>query len=346
MQLPHRMTLINATPSTHSRRDPSVRKSGVWGVASWRAWGLAAALCGPATANDAFGDKLLQLGTGPAAGAFSPIGRALCDAVNEERSKTLVRCVPVATAGSVFNLTAVAIGQLQLGIAQEDLYAAAIASKTAESAGLRSLALLHASPISVMVKANSGIQNLSQIAGKVVNLGNRGSGQFAITGALLKALKLDVKDLGGVTYATSNEFEKLFCEGKVDVVVEAVAHPSNLFEKLHACGGQFLPIPADVSAAMRASNSYLNPMVIAANTYVSQTQSIETLGMRNVLFTHSTTDAQAIARFTGVLVNKTAALRTAQALLQSMPDLTAASTLGLAAPPHAGALRALQGAQP
>jgi uncharacterized protein len=307
---------------------------------------LAALLCSEAAANDAFTDKLLQLGTGPAVGAFSPIGRALCDAANEERQSTSVRCVPVSTAGSSFNLTAVSIGQLQMGIAQEDLYAAAVATPSPQSVGLRSLAVLHVSPISVMVRTQSGIENLTQIAGKVVNLGNRGSGQFAITAALLAALQLDIKDLGGVTYANSNEFEKLFCEGKVDVVVEAVAHPSVLFEKLHACGGQFLPLPAQVAKAMQARNPFLSSTAIAANTYAKQTQSIATLGMRNILFTHSQIDPEAIRRFTSVIANKALILQSAQPSLKTMPALTLASTSGLPAPLHAGALQALQGNKP
>ncbi len=342
---PHRMKHLSSMPRDVQKPEWPRRMAAKHWATAW-ALGLTATLSHTAGASEAFADKLLQLGTGPTVGAFSPIGRSLCDAVNEDRSRTLVRCVPVATAGSVFNLTAVSIGQLQLGIAQEDLYAAAVASNSPEAAGLRSIAVLHASPIAVVVRTKSGVENLNQLAGKVMNLGNRGSGQFAITAALLKALNLKVSDLAGVTYGTTNEFEKLFCEGKVDVVVEAVAHPSSVFEKLYACGGHILSIPAEVARAMQASNPYLKPMVIASSTYASQTQSIQTLGMRNVLFTHTQTDAQAVQRFTTALASRTQQLRSTQPLLSSMPNLTLANTGALPAPLHTGAARALQESRP
>ena len=73
--------------------------------------------------TDDFHDKLLQLGTAPEGGSFEPVGNTLCDMLNEVRKKNLIRCVTKRTAGSVFNIHAVANESLQLGFSQEDLLA-------------------------------------------------------------------------------------------------------------------------------------------------------------------------------------------------------------------------------
>ena len=200
--------------------------------------GSAAVLASPsATAQDDFADKFLQLGTGPAGGTFLPVGEALCNAVNGDRKASLVRCVPVGTAGSAYNLHAVANGGMQLGLAQEDLVSALYKNHAEPSGGaLRVIAVTHTSPIAVMVHRAAGITQLRQIAGKAMNLGNRGSGQFTVTASILRALDLRVEDLGAASYLPTADFERAFCERKVDVVVEAVAHPSVLFAKLRACG--------------------------------------------------------------------------------------------------------------
>jgi TRAP transporter TAXI family solute receptor len=300
-----------------------------------------------AASADDFADKFLQLGTGPVGGTFRPIGEALCDAVNDDRRATLVRCVPVGTAGSAYNLHAVAQGGMQLGLAQEDLVSALYKNRqVADGAALRVIAVLHSSPIAVMAHRAAGVTALRQIAGKAMNLGNRGSGQFTITASILRALGLRNDDLGSVSFLPTGEFERAFCDRKVDVVVETVAHPSPLFDKLRACGGEFIDIPPDVIARMLAENALLSAMVIPALTYPGQTQAVQTLGMRNLLFTHAGVGEEAVFRLVSTLRKRHAQLLGAQPLLGSMVAMDAVNPASLPAPLHPGALRALQAAVP
>lgn len=291
-------------------------------------------------------DKLLVLGTGPAGGAFRPIGEALCDTVNADRNKTLVRCVPAGTAGSAFNLQAVEDGAMQIGMAQEDLFVQKYRNIPANASPLRAVAVLHASPIAVMVRKGAGIADMSQLAGKVVNLGNRGSGQFAVTASLLRALRLRTEDLAGVTYAATSEFESLFCSGKVDVVVEAVAHPSELFRKLMACGGQFLDFPESVMTRMQNDNPFLRPMDIPPHAYAGQMLPVRALGMRNVLFTHVGVHEESVFRLTRSLAARMNTMKEAEVLLMSVPPVNLANAGSVAVPLHPGAQRAYKGAQP
>lgn len=302
---------------------------------------LLCACASPGPQGD-FSDKFLMLGTGPTGGAFRPIGESICDAVNEERERTRVRCVPVATAGSTFNLQAVSAGSIQLGIAQEDLLVQMYNDRRKPAGrSLRSIALLHTSPIAVVARKSAAVSDLRQIAGKRVNLGNRGSGQFAITAALLRALDLSTDALGTASYLPTSDFESAFCSGKVDVVVEAVAHPSPLFEKLLACGGQFVDIPDTVIDRMIAENRLLARMEIAATTYDGLERPVRTLGMRNVLFTQADVDDEAVFRLSRSLQADQAELLAGQRLLSSMPALTPLQAQGHAVPLHPGARRAL-----
>lgn len=314
--------------------------SGVKSVIVLVVWGCCFSVL---AGDDEFGDKLLMMATGPAGGAFRPIGDSVCGTANGDRSVTLVRCVAIGTAGSIFNLHAVAAGSMQIGLAQEDLFTQFYADRAQTNGNaLRSVMLLHTSPIAVMARGSSGITELQHIAGKKVNLGNRGSGQFAITAALLRALKLRNEDLGTVTYLATSDFAEAFCSGAVDVVVEAVAHPSVLFETLVACGGKFLNVPESISKDMIASNPFLAPMTIAADTYAGQDRQVQTLGMRNVLFTNLAVDEEAVFRLTSTLRAHFVELRRNQPLLGSMKPLGLADEMGLTVPLHPGALRALR----
>ena len=296
---------------------------------------------------DDFRDKLLLLATGQTGGTFRLLGEMLCDETNADRVRTLVRCVPVVTAGSDFNLQAVENGSVQLGISQEDLLATRYAeARPAGASVLRTVAFMHASPIAIVVRKTAGIASLPGIRGKIVNVGNRGSGQHRIALNILAALQLRPEDLGGVRYAPTSEHEAEFCQGRVDFVVEAVAHPSGLYRKLLECGGEFLPLSPEIMERMKASNPFLTAMEIPAGTYPGQAMPLATLGLRNVLFTSTQVGHESIFRFTRLLSGRFEELRAGQPLLQSVQPLATGIPSDWAVPLHTGARRALAGATP
>lgn len=286
-----------------------------------------------------FRDKLLLLGSGPVGGSFGPIGDALCESVNSKRRENLVRCVPVYSAGSVFNIYAVTNGSLQLGLAQEDLVARVYRdSSDARGSQLRTISLVHNSPIGIMVRRASGIKELSDIRNGVINIGNKGAGYYANAKAILKAMDLEEKDFKGVTYLAPTFFVQAFCEGRIDIIVNALAHPSDQYRRLRECGGEFLSIPSEISGRMMSANSWLRPMVIPAGMYDGSQSEVLTLGVRNILFSNSKVDPQAIFRLYGVIASQFEILQVNEPLLASMKMLDLPGTSTLAVPMHEGSL--------
>jgi TRAP transporter TAXI family solute receptor len=295
---------------------------------------------------DDFFDKLLALGTGTQGGAFWPIGESLCAQVNQERASQRIRCVASPTAGSVYNINAVAHGRLQLGIAQEDLVLDHVGGLRGPGfADLRLVAVLHQSPVSVVVRRSAGIEQLAQIKGHRINLGNRGSGQFTVSTAIVKALGLQEKDFASVTYEPTSAFERIFCGGKVDVVVEIVPHPVDVFARLLACGGRFVDIPEPMVQMLMASNPAFRPMSIPANSYPDQPAAVASVGVRNLLISHTRVSAESIERLTQILNRRSAALKQEQALLSTMPAVQVDDSEAPPAQrvrPHDGVLQALR----
>lgn len=302
----------------------------------------AAAQAQPSGVDD-FHDKLMLLGTGPAGGSFGPIGNTLCDSMNAVRKISHVRCVPVQSAGSVFNIYAVANGSLQLGLGQEDLLAQAYGSNELKGGSqLRTVARMHDSPIGIMVRKGSGITELSQIRRGVVNIGNKGAGYQANALLVLKAMNLRESDFAGVTYLQPSAFVQAFCDGKVDVIFNALAHPSEQYRQLRACGGDFLDIPPEIIEQMVHENTWLRPMSIPAAIYDANQQEVKTLGVRNLLFTYAGVDEEAIFRVAKLLASQHENLQASQSNLSSRVLLEEEDIDRLAAPLHPGALRALR----
>jgi TRAP transporter TAXI family solute receptor len=297
--------------------------------------------------TDDFHDKLMNLGKGPEGSSFGKIGHTLCETLNEVREKFLIRCIAHHSAGSVFNIHAVANGSLQLGFGQEDLLAEAFVHLKAQSDNpLRVVALVDNTPISIMVRKASGITDLWQIQRGIVNKGKKGSGIHANVTALLKAMKLEDRDLAGVTFLLPNDAEEAFCAGKVDVFVNATPQPSDVNRRLRACGGEFLDIPPDIMEKMMAKNAWLQPMDIVPGIYDQLQQQVKTLGMRNLLITNSSVDEEAIFRVANIINDKYKDMQAKQPYTTSMTLIREKDALSLPAPLHPGVLRALKMLQP
>lgn len=308
------------------------------GLACW----MAAAA--PARAEDAFFDKLLTLGTGTQGSAFLPIGESLCDAVNPQRQSQRIRCVATPTAGSIYNINAVNNGRLQLGLVQEDQVVDHLAgSNGGEYHDLRLVAVMHLSPVSVIVRRSANVEQLAQIRGLRINMGSRGSGQFTVSAGLIQALGLTEADFPVVRHEPTDAFEKIFCGGTVDLVVEVVPHPVAVIEKLLACGGRFLEIPPDVIEALIKRNPAFRPMTIHGGIYKGLPESVLSVGVRNLLISHTRVSAESVARLTRMLWQQTPALRQQQPLLATMPPLSTGrdSVEAQRMLMHEGALRAV-----
>jgi len=291
---------------------------------------------------DDFHDKLVQLGSGPAGGSFGPLADTLCETLNDVRKKTLVRCVPQRSAGSVFNIHAVANGSLQLGLAQEDLLVDHIRrGDGVDKDSLRAVAPMHNSFVAVMVRRASGITELSQIGRGVINKGIRGSGTFAQVTAVLKALSLEDRDLAGFVYLNNNDLERDFCDGKVDVFLSVQAHPSDLYRRTRECGGEFLDMPLQIMQKLMAQNVWIRQMEIPSGTYDPEQKSVMTIGMRNLLIAHTNVDETTISRVTRVLLESHKSMQAKQAFLASSRMLRREETNSLAIPLHPGALKAI-----
>lgn len=297
--------------------------------------------------QDQFSDKLMRLGAGPAGGSFAPIAAEICDTLNQHRRTSLVRCVTVASDGSVFNIHAVANGSLQLGFGQEDLVAkAATDPRLKNGASLRVVAVMHDSPIGIMVRADAGITDLRDIRRATLNRGMRGSGIHANSDDVLEALGLDDKALRGVVQLSPGAAVEAFCGGRINLIINAIAQPSAQYAQLRACGGEFLDIPEPVMKVMTERNPWLRPMRIPAGLYDSRQREVATLGMRNLLLSHASVDPEAIRRVSRRIAKDLDRMKKAQPEMVSVRSTDAASTQRLPVPMHPGALRAMQETTP
>ncbi|KIP53263.1 TAXI family TRAP transporter solute-binding subunit [Leucobacter komagatae] len=121
------------------------------------------------------------------------------------------------TGGSVDNLLRVGRGEAILGFAQADAAADAVAGVGAFSAPLpiAGVARVYDEYVQVVVKADAEAENISDLAGLRVSIGEANSGVTVIADRVLRAAGIDHEDFVPVTLGIDDSVEAL-ARGEID----------------------------------------------------------------------------------------------------------------------------------
>jgi TRAP transporter TAXI family solute receptor len=285
--------------------------------------------------------KFLALGTASESGVFHPVGKAVCDAINRDRMAQEIRCLPYTSGGSVYNVHALLSGELDLGITRSDLAYQAYHGQGDFSASgpardLRIIAALYGMPVTVIARRAAGIRRIEDIAGKRVNLGNRGSGQRNIVEMLMRALDLTPDDFAATAELTTSEMGKEFCAGRIDVMVEALGNPAAFYRHaIEECDGVVVPIAEPVLARILSEHPHLGRLDVPAGIYRGHDRPLPSFGFKAVLVALAGTDNETIRRVGNSLRTHLDRLRAAHPALGKL-DFTAMTREGVTIPLHEG----------
>ena len=186
-------------------------------------------------------ETFLTIGTGGVTGVYYPTGGAICRLVNKDTRRHGIRCNVEATGGSVFNLNAIRGGGMDMGVAQSDWqYHAFHGTNNFSDAGpnekLRAVFSVHAEPFTVVARGDAGIDTVTDLKGKRVNIGNPGSGQRGTMEVVMAALGWTRDDLILASELKSAEQAGALCDNKVDAIVFTVGHPNGSIKEATTTG--------------------------------------------------------------------------------------------------------------
>lgn len=155
---------------------------------------IAGASSACSTRSDEWGDSQYAIAGGGSNGVYYAYGAEVARALSGSLG---VRVEVAETAGSVDNLLRVSSGQALLGFAQGDAAADAVAGAGAfdEALPVRAVARLYDEYLHVVVRADSDIADLGDLAGKTVSLGAENSGVNVIAARALHAAEVDIASI-------------------------------------------------------------------------------------------------------------------------------------------------------
>lgn len=233
----------------------------------------------------------LVIAGGEVTGYYYPVAGALCRVINKDHPRGM-SCTVMPSSGSAANLAALKAGTVDLALVQSRAAQLAAAGEEGfRDAGpmgdLRALMALHGEIVVVVARPGSGIEQVSDLRGKRVNLGRPGSFQRTMAETVLDAAGLSQGDLSVLVELDLNEQVSELCQGNIDAAVFTGVHPmTEVQAAIEDCGATLVPIRAKSVESFLRKNPWVARFVVSGRTYDGQKSDVPALGIKTLLVTN------------------------------------------------------------
>ena len=289
-------------------------------------------------------ELFVTIGTGGATGVYYPVGEAICRKVNKGRKEHGVRCSVESTSASVYNVTAIRSGDLNLGIVQSDIQYYAYTgtgseqfAKAGPDKDLRALFSLQAEAFTLVARDDAGIREFRDLAGKRVNLGDPGSGNRSTFELLMTEFGWTPATFKLATYVKPAEMAGSLCDNKIDAYIYIVGHPNGSIREAAACKSRLVPATGPEVDAFIKKYPFYPPTIIHGGMYTGTDTDVSTFGPRATLLANVNLPEEAAYQITRAVFEN---LEEFKKLHPSLADLTPRNMReGNSVPYHPGAIR-------
>ncbi len=312
-------------------------------VKSVSAIALAAAVAiGVAADAAAQDEQFVVVGTGGVTGVYYPTGGAIQRLVNANRAEHGIRVSVESTGGSIFNLNALASGEMDMGVVQSDWqfhsFNGSHENFPEANPDLRAVFSIHGEPFTVVARADSGIETFEDLVGKRVNIGNPGSGARGTMEVLMEAYGWTVDDFAQASELATAEQSQALCDNNVDVIVFTVGHPSGTIqEATTSCESHIIPVQSEVVDKLIEDNPFYAYSTVPGGMYPNNPDDVTTFGVKATFVTTTALSTEAVETIVSAVFENFDQFIALHPAYQGLTPEQMAND-GMSAPVHDGAM--------
>ncbi len=284
--------------------------------------------------------KKYSLGTSTVGGTFYLVGGGLATTINNALPEKYLFTAET-TGGSSANAISLQKGDSELGIAMASVLADSQVGEAAWTGGvvhdnLRGLVALYPSKMTIYSLANSGIETLTDLNGKIVGLGSQGASMDVSLRKVFDLLDIKPASIHNDGHSAT---AKAVSDGVIDAAIVFSFPPYQAISELETTKElSYVGLTAAEQAAMVEAFPYFAPTNFEVGDYKHITEEIPTVAEWNLLAT-----SNALTEEEGYELTKTL-LASVEDMLVISPTaafMTAENMLNYNIPLHAGAVRYL-----
>ena len=293
----------------------------------------------------AFDEPEMIISSGNVTGVYYAVGNAVAKIYNRKLKEYKLRLITEASEGSIANLGKVISKKADFGIAQANaLYFAQRGEQFWEGhpqIDLRAVLGLYTEALTIIANSDVGVQSLTDLKGKTVNIGEFGSTDNAQARGIFELVGLDpnkeIKIVEKPTYLAP----ELLQSGDIDAYFYSVGHPNlSVIEASHGKRQIMIVSPgSEVIAKSLKSRPYLSQEIIPIDYYPNlvNKEPVSTIGVKAILFTRKEMDEKVVYHIVKEIYENFDLFERQH---PALADLTTEDlTTGLIVPLHPGAER-------
>ncbi|MFZ5990343.1 MAG: TAXI family TRAP transporter solute-binding subunit [Deinococcota bacterium] len=296
-----------------------------------------------ALAASALAQEFVTIGSGSTTGVYFPVATGIAKLIND--AGVGIRANARSTGGSVFNINAIASGELQMGLSQNDIayYAyngssiPAFEGKPVKS--IRSIAVLYPEVVHIVARAEAKIDSVADLKGKRVVVGDVGSGTEQNARQILEAYNLSFNDLGQTIRVGASQGISLLQDGRADAMFYTVGLGASAIQQLALTTRINLVAvePAKVKTVAQKYPFYAN-FIIPSGVYRGVEVSTPTVAVLSMLLASDQLSADTVYKVMKATFDNLAEFKKIHPNLERYFDLKKA-VRNLPVPLHPGAER-------
>lgn len=216
------------------------------------------------------------LGTATPGGGFPLYGGAFADTVNETDTSLYVE--PRNTKGSTENIPLLEAGQLDIALVTGEPAYEAFEGIGRPPSSLKIIAAMYSTAGMFIVRGDSPARAISDLKGKPVAFGAKGSGLTILSRYVLDGLGLDqTRDFQAIFLDKAGDGPAMVLDGRAAALWGGgVGWPG--FAAVAQAGGRFIAPNAEEAARIRAKHSFLKSTTLPAGSYAGQNEAIQSVG--------------------------------------------------------------------
>ena len=230
----------------------------------------------------------LVMGTGSTGGTYFALGGAMANAINNKLKDKKISVTAQSTGASVENCNLIQAGEMDLGIAMNNVAANAVAGTgafTAPCDKLMAIGVVYSEVYQIVANAKTGAKNVEDLKGLKIAVGPAGSGTVGLSEKVFAAAGMDInKDIQPQSDSFGDAATKMQ-DGHIDAACNVLAVPAAAIQEMTTSMQlAYIDISDEILAAIQKEAPYFTRLVIPAGTYNGQTDPINTITCKAVLY--------------------------------------------------------------
>jgi hypothetical protein len=218
----------------------------------------------------------IVLGTATPGGGFPLYGGAFAETINETDPALSVE--PRNTKGSTENIPLLEAGQLDIALVTGEPAYEAFEGIGRPRSDLKIIAAMYSTAGMFIVRGDSAARTISDLKGKPVAFGAKGSGLTILSRYVLDGLGLDqARDFQAIFLDKAGDGPAMVLDGRAAALWGGgVGWPG--FAAVAQAGGRFIAPSPEETTRIRAKHSFLKATVLPAGSYPGQNEAVHSVG--------------------------------------------------------------------